>query len=229
MSSLATKTCDRPSGAPHGGTASGTRSDGAYQRLREDILTGKIRPNQRLIEEELAELLQVSRTPVREGLKRLAAEGLVFSRRRGWVVREHSNEEIREIYEARAALEGYCARLAAKRGTASQVEQIAAIHRTWPNRGRISHKQWVEVNDRFHDAIVIAAHNRRLAELIRANREYYFNFQVAQLYSEQEVAASLAGHDAIVRALLARDPDRAEKEMRKHIELALRVMIAKLG
>jgi DNA-binding GntR family transcriptional regulator len=92
----------------------------------------------------------------------------------------------------------------------------------------MSHRALVEFNDRFHDTIVAAAQNRRLADLIRANREYYFNFRIAQLYSAEEVTESLAGHDAVVQALLARQADRAEKEMRKHIELALRVMVSKL-
>jgi DNA-binding GntR family transcriptional regulator len=205
------------------------RSDDVYNRLREDLITGKVRPNERLIEVELADKLQVSRTPVREALKRLAAEGLVLSRRRGWVAREHTGEEIREIYEARAALEGYCARLAAKRATDAQLKEIANIQRgTSKNALTSSRKGLVDVNDRFHDAIIAAAHNGRLADLIRRNREYYFNFRIAQLYTDGEAAASLAGHDAIVRALLAREPDRAEREMHKHLELALSVMLAKL-
>lgn len=217
-----------PNQALRNGDRTALRSDDVYNRLREDIITGKIRPNERLIEVELADRLLVSRTPVREGLKRLAAEGLVLSRRRGWVVREHTGEEIREIYEARAALEGYCARLAANRATDAQLKEIANIQRRASrNTFTSSRKGLVEVNDRFHDAIIAAAHNARLAELIRRNREYYFNFNIAQLYTDEEATASLAGHDAIVRALLAREPNRAEREMHNHLELALSVMLAK--
>src|SRR5579864_7454244 len=104
-----------------------TRSDNVYERLREAIVTGRARPNERLIEAELADRLQVSRTPIREGLQRLAAEGLVVTRRRGWVVLEHTSAEIREIYEARAALEGYCARLAAERATEAQLKEISSF------------------------------------------------------------------------------------------------------
>jgi hypothetical protein len=68
-------------------------------------------------------------TPVRESLKKLAAEGLVISRRRGWIVREHTGDEIREIYEMRSALESYCARLAALRGTDAEIQAIGAISR----------------------------------------------------------------------------------------------------
>ncbi len=206
-----------------------TRSDDVYERLREDIVTGRARPNERLIEVELADRLQVSRTPIREGLQRLAAEGLVVSRRRGWVVLEHTGAEIREIYEARAALEGYCARLAAERATDAQLKDIASFHRGEAKRILKSSRQHlVEVNDHFHDAIIAASHNRRLADMIRRNRTYYFNFRIAQLYSDDEADTSIAGHQAIVRALLQRDSNRAEREMRAHIDLALAVILAKL-
>jgi len=208
-------------------TVAPTRSDDVYECLREAILTGRARPNERLIEAELADRLQVSRTPIRESLQRLAAEGLVVSRRRGWVVLEHTSVEIREIYEARAALEGYCARLAAQRATDAQLKEIASLHH--PKRNLKSSRQHlVEINDRFHDAILAAAQNERLADMIRRNRTYYFTFRIAQLYSDEEADASIAGHQAIVRALLQRDANRAEREMRAHIDLALAVILAKL-
>jgi len=208
-------------------TVAPTRSDDVYERLREAILTGRARPNERLIEAELADRLQVSRTPIRESLQRLAAEGLVVSRRRGWVVLEHTSVEIREIYEARAALEGYCARLAAQRATDAQLKEIASLHH--PKRNLKSSRQHlVEINDGFHDAILAAAQNERLADMIRRNRTYYFTFRIAQLYSDEEADASIAGHQAIVRALLQRDSNRAERAMRAHIDLALAVILAKL-
>jgi DNA-binding GntR family transcriptional regulator len=208
-------------------TVAPTRSDDVYERLREAILTGRARPNERLIEAELADRLQVSRTPIRESLQRLAAEGLVVSRRRGWVVLEHTSVEIREIYEARAALEGYCARLVAQRATDAQLKEIASLHHPKHNL-KSSRQHLVEINDRFHDAILAAAHNERLADMIRRNRTYYFTFRIAQLYSDEEADASIAGHQAIVRALLQRDANRAEREMRAHIDLALAVILAKL-
>jgi DNA-binding GntR family transcriptional regulator len=208
---------------------SATRSDDVYERLREAIVTGRARPNERLIEAELAVRLNVSRTPIRESLQRLAAEGLVVSRRHGWVVREHTSPEIREIYEARAALEGYCARLATGRATEAQLKEIASLHRGDPKRIlKSSRQRLVEVNDRFHDAIIVAAQNKQMADMIRRNRAYYFNFRIAELYSDEEAETSIAGHQAIVRALLDRDPNRAEREMRAHIDLALTVILTKL-
>lgn len=207
----------------------GTLSDEVYRRLRTAIVRGEYRPNARLIEAELAEQLEVSRTPVRDGLLRLAGDGLVLSRRRGWVVREHTPEEITEIYEVRVALEGYAARLAATAATADEVVQIAEIHRRGtPGGGSGARERLVEHNDAFHDAIIRAAHNRRLADLIRQSREYYFNHRIAALYSDEEAASSLAGHDVIVQAILGRTGDAAEAAARAHVAEALGVILAKI-
>jgi len=216
--------------APHFSQEKGAiRSDGIYERLREAIVTGRARPNERLVETELADWLKVSRTPIRESLNRLAVEGLVVSRRRGWIVREHTSEEIRQIYEARAALEGYCARLAAERASKTELDQIVSIHRPKDKHSSTSSREHlVNFNDRFHESIISAAHNERLSELLRNNRTYYFNYRIAQLYDDDEAEAALAGHEAVVRALHDRDPDRAELEMRRHIDLALKVILAKM-
>ena len=206
-----------------------TRSEDIYEQLREAIVTGQARPNERLIEVDLADRLKVSRTPVRESLNRLAAEGLVASLRSGWVVREHTGDEIREIYETRAAMEGYCARLAAGRASEEQLAEIGSLHRDHPQGVPVSpREQLVNVNDRFHDAIIGAAHNERLREMIQKNRTYYFNFRIAELYSDQEADAAVAGHEAIVRALLERNCERAECEMRSHIDVALKVILSKI-
>src|SRR5690242_1294185 len=89
---------DIPGTAARHAAASAGLADGVYQRLRSAIVRGDLRPNERLVEADLAVWLEVSRTPVRECLQRLAAERLVVNRRRGWIVQEHTVEDIREIY-----------------------------------------------------------------------------------------------------------------------------------
>jgi DNA-binding GntR family transcriptional regulator len=206
-----------------------TRSDDVYEELRLAIVRGTIRPNQRLIEAELAEQLKVSRTPVREGLQRLAADGLILSRRRGWVVREHTAAEITEIYEIRAALEGYAARLAAARASDAAVAHIADLHRREADGlVRSPRDHLVEVNDAFHEAIIVAAANHRLAEQIRRNREFYFNYRIAALYSDAEATASVAGHEELVQALEARDGAASEDAARRHVSEALATILSKV-
>lgn len=197
-----------------------------YSKLKQEIVRGALRPNQALTEVEIAERLNVSRTPVRESMQRLAADGLVVSRRRRWVVYEHTKREIQEIYEVRAALEGYAARLASQRITDERIEEFAAAWGSdWDASDTISR---VQSNEEFHQRIVDVAGNHRLSVSLERNRNYYFNHQVASFYTEGEKALSAQQHSAILNAVCARDGDSAERLAREHVESALRIIIARL-
>lgn len=190
------------------------RAHGIYDRMRGDIVHGVLRPNEPLIETELAERLGVSRTPIRESLQRLANDGLIVYRRRRWYVYEHTADEIREIYEVRAAQEGYAARLAGERGSAEQLERIASAatevdHATVDDR--------VLANETFHDLINEASGNTRLVELIARTRLFHFNVRLASSYTADELSRSSAQHAEIVDAVTARDGARAERVVRQHI------------
>ncbi len=200
-----------------------TLADVIYRDLRKAIVRGEIRPNQRITEAQLGIEMKVSRTPIREVLQRLANDGLVISlRRRGWQVHEHTAGEIREIFESRAALESYAARLAAARVTP---EQLEVIQRTLGERGSgmmgNARHDLVELNDRFHDSVTDAGGNTLLAELVRRSRLYHFNYQLAALYSKKALAQSHTEHQQLVRALRDHDPDAAADAVRRHVESAL--------
>lgn len=203
---------------------------GAYNRVREAILTGELRPNEQLVEAELAKWLEVSRTPLRESLIRLASEGLVISRRRGWVVREYTPQEVTEIHEVRAALEGMAVFIAAERASDEQIVHIDEFHSS-QNREALAASPGaylVEYNDAFHEEIVAMAANDRLREFIRVNRDFFFTYRIAKLYSEEEAHSSLAGHDQIIEALRERDGDRGEAAARQHILEARDAILRKI-
>lgn len=202
----------------------------AYNRLREAILRGELRPNERLVETELADWLELSRTPVREALGRLAFDGLVTSRKRGWAVREHTADEVREIHEVRAALEGMAAFLACARASDEAIAELATFHSSQnPERLAMPPSDYlVEYNEAFHRAVIVAASNERLEHFVRQNREFFFTYRIARLYTRDDSLASLAGHDKIVDALVARDGERAEAAMREHILEARDAIVAKL-
>lgn len=205
------------------------RAAEVYEELRRAIVEGRIRPNERLIELELARALKVSRTPVRESILQLVADGLVVSRRRGWVVREHSLDEIREIYEVRAALEGFAAHLVAVRATDEQLDEIARIHEQYVAAlDQTSRGHLIEHNDAFHDAVIAAAGNTRLAEQIKRNSQFYFVHRIGGFWSDEEVRASIAGHQALVDALLARRADSAERVARAGVLEGLDRTLARL-
>ena len=209
--------------------ANGNLSETTYDRLRDDIVHGVLRPNERLIEEELAEKLTVSRTPIRESFKRLAAEGLIVNRRRGWVVYEHSLDEIKQIYETRTALESYAARLAAERATPEHLRAISAIFQS-PSHflGAAARETLVLENEKFHDAINAAAGNHKLIALLRQTHLYYFNNRVAALYTSQDIAEARERHAHILSALNIRDADKAERAVREDIGTALQLIVDRL-
>lgn len=211
------------------GNGAAARTRAVYERLHGAIVRGDLRPNERLVEADLASRLGVSRTPIRECLQRLAVEGLVANRRRGWTVLEHSPEDIREIYDLRAALEGYAARLAAERVSPGQAEAIAALAAIDPSTyAEPPRTGFVEYNQQFHDMVVDAAGNSRLVETIRRTREYYFNYRIAAVYGVADVAAAIDGHTAIASAIGRRDAGKAERLTREHVYEALELAVHKL-
>jgi DNA-binding GntR family transcriptional regulator len=204
------------------------RSDEIYDRLRGDIINGALRPNQRLVEVELAARLGVSRTPIRETLQRLVLDALVRRDRSGWVVHEHSAEEIRSIYEVRAALEGYAAFLAAGRATEDQLRALDALYPSGDSAIALPPDEQVELNQRFHDGVIAAAANPRLAQLCGTGRQYYFNHRIARRYDAEETRRSIEGHRRILTALENGDGPAAEAHAREHVDYALALVLAKV-
>jgi len=201
-----------------------SRSEGVYRTLREDILSGRLRPRDHLVEVDIAERLHVSRTPVRESLQRLAADGLIVSHRRRWVVYEHTLAEIADIYEVRMALEGYAARLACQRATQEQVEQLHLFFHTRPRHYQ-RFAAFADVNSRLHAMITDAANNPYFQRLADGHRFYTFNHQVAARYDDADITESDTQHGLILDAIAQRDPDAAERVAREHVQLALRVIM----
>lgn len=208
-------------------TQSVSRTEEAHRNIRQDIIEGRLRPNVHLVAADLATQLGISRTPVREALQLLANEGYVRTTQRGFVVREHTVEEIRYIYEVRAGLEELAARLAAVRGTDEQIQAIEDIgcHR----RDTVDWQRLiVDLNSSFHGAVMMAANNPVLDNANRRNSEHFFNYQIARLYSEEECAAALDGHAEILKHIQARDADRAAAAARQHVTDALNVLLSKV-
>lgn len=204
----------------------------AYSQLRTAIITGDLRPNQRLVEVDLAGQFGFSRTPIRTGLQRLEADGMVTKQRSSWTVREFSVPDIREVYQVRSALEGYAARLAASQGTAEEFARIDAMLDSHGKRladlVALPHREQVQLNTDFHSSIAEASHNQHLIALIRKNREFYFDERLARLWSEEEYMRGHAGHSEILKALRDRDGDAAERLTREHFTMSLDVIVAKI-
>jgi DNA-binding GntR family transcriptional regulator len=200
-----------------------TLGDAIYHRLREDILHGHLRPNEMLVESELAERLQASRTPVRESLQRLAKDGLVVSRNRRWCIVEPTLKDIRDIYDVRTALEAHAARLAGERVTD---EQIDNLFKALYSRGEAGPglADFVASNDAFHTLIVDIAGNPRLSMAAEQSKQFYFNTQVAHFYTRDQLATSHQQHKALAEAIRDRDGDAADWITRAHIMHAYEII-----
>jgi DNA-binding GntR family transcriptional regulator len=208
--------------------AAKTRADDVYWALRKMILRGELRPNESLVESEIAEQMQVSRTPVRESLQRLELDGLIVSRKRRWVVYEYTRSEVAEIYDVRAALEAHAVRLATIRATDEQIKEISRAWSPGTAASLTDGTERVLANERFHDLLTSSAHNSRLMSLIEQSRLFNFNARIAALYTPQEFKASSDQHIQLAKAVAARDADTAARLARSHVEAALGLILDRL-
>lgn len=196
-------------------------AEAAYGVIRAGILSGEFARGQRLREEELAERVGVSRTPVREALRRLDAEGLIdFTPNRGARVTAWSGRELEDLYEARALLEGYGARLAAARITTEELDELALIAEKMAALAEIDPKpadELTTLNGRFHRTIVQASRNSQLDSLVRGLMDVPLIYRTFQRYSPERMRAAQFHHNELVNALRARDGEWAESVMRAHI------------
>jgi DNA-binding GntR family transcriptional regulator len=192
--------------------------------LRALILTGAYGPDERLVEEQLAERLGVSRTPVRQALTMLEAEGLVeIAPNRGATVCSFSIEDVWDIYDLRAVLEGHAARRAAGKITPGELAIMRELTGEMEGlAGRFEdHEEEIRtlvgLNQEFHGIIVEASRNRRLQRLINRTVEIPLMFKAFFWYTPHERVISNHYHRQILEALEKGDADRAEIIMREHV------------
>lgn len=224
-----------------------TRTESVTRRLREAVLGGNYAPGGRLNEMALAEVMQVSRTPVRAALGALFAEGLLdYEPNCGYVVRRLSLDEAVHIYTVRATLEGLAARLAAENGfgppererfeqTLDEMERLVEGQR-W---GDAEQQRWGDLNIALHGQIIAAAGNGYLANSIQRTRTLPLltEFGLRTFFAERAVVwwdraayrRSQDDHLDLGDAILARQGARAEAVMREHIERAGRLIARKLA
>lgn len=203
-------------------------AEAAYAVIREGILSGRFARGERLREEELAARVGVSRTPVREALRRLDAEGLIdFTPNRGARVTAWSERELEDLYEARALLESYGARLAARRITPDELDHLALVAdqmQALAEQGPAAADELTTLNSDFHRSIVQASRNSQLDSMVRGIMDVPLVYRTFQRYSPQRLRASQFHHQELVEALRAGDGEWAEAVMRTHI-LAARTTV----
>ncbi|GAA1605870.1 GntR family transcriptional regulator [Kribbella sancticallisti] len=199
-------------------------ADDAYHLIREQILSGHRAGGDWLREGELAESIGVSRTPVREALRRLTAEGLVhYERNRGVQVQDWSEHDLDEIFSLRAVLEPWGCRLAAVAGIvdvdvlddlATQMDKVA------PGGRPTDVDKLTDLNNLFHRTILEGAQNSRLTGVISSVVQVPLVWRTFTRYTPEALQRSLAHHHELVAALTAQDPVWAESVMQSHVRAA---------
>jgi DNA-binding GntR family transcriptional regulator len=200
-------------------------------RLREDILAGRLDPGTELSEVALAREFGTSRGPLREALGRLAAEGLVtITPRRGAVVTQLSRQEFLDAYQVREALETLAIRLAVP--LMSDIE-VAHLRELCELMGRAARDDEVHVffdtNNSFHEALVCGSRNDKLHEVHRMLVGQMVPYLPRSLELRGSLQQSVAEHEAILAAIEARDPERAAELLAEHIEVPQRVLESEAG
>ncbi len=208
-------------------TEDGPQGNGAYRRLLEEISRGELPPGARLRETELAERLGISRTPVREAIRQLEADGLVdHIPRQGATIRVLDYSEVMELYEMRAVLEGTAARLAARAASDLELDELGVLNAELA--AAPDARSAYELNRQFHMTLLDAAKNRYLVKSVNALQKTLLIIGPSTLAESDRASQAVREHAELLEALKARDGTRAETCMRDHIEAAHRVRLKAL-
>jgi DNA-binding GntR family transcriptional regulator len=190
------------------------------ETLREAIVTGVLKPGERLMEIQMAEELGVSRTPVRESIRKLELEGfVVMVPRRGTYVADLSIKDINEVYEIRTVLDVLAAGLAAERITEEELEELERLLvqiGEFVDQNNV--EKLIEFDSQFHDVLYRASRNDRLVGIINNLREQFTRFRSISMKYPGRMQNTVAEHTRLVEAIAQRNPDLAQQIAREHME-----------
>jgi len=211
------------------GAAHGSTTDAVTDALREGILSQVLPPLTWLREDEIAQALQVSRTPVREALRRLSDEGLTQrAANRGTVVAPMTIEEILAVYAVRETLEGLAARTAAARNVPGLIDQLRSIHEQMSTVPRPDAARLAQLNLEFHRAIRRASSNVYLERYLLQIEHAVRRFGRSTYDTPGRIEESLDEHLAIIQAIAAGESDQAESVAIAHMRKARQVRVSQL-
>ena len=216
---------------PTAGSSRGASlADQAYQQIRRAIRQRRFRAGDRLREVELAEMFGLSRTPIREALSRLQAEGLAAENaQRGFTLIEFDHAMVTELYVLREALEGTAARLAARSIDDAELALLRTLQQEYAallQQGR--EPDMAEKNRQFHEALCLCARNRFLLRTLDPVHDALGLLGESNLVNPERAIQNVTDHAAIIDALERRDGDAAESLVRAHVRAAYAARIKRM-
>lgn len=190
-----------------------------FDTLREAIIAGELKPGERLMQVKLAEKMGVSRTPVREAIRKLELEGLVeMLPRKGAHVAELSVKDIMDVLEVRATLDGLATALAAERITDEEIKKLEHVHSQFLNYANKDNLQGsIKKDVEFHELIYRASRNERLIQIANNLREQVQRFRVIYLKDYSNPRELIKEHQYILEAISTRDKAAAQEYAQRHI------------
>lgn len=202
--------------------------EAAFEKIKEAIIKGHFKPGEKLVEQTLAQEMGVSRTPVREAIRRLEAEGFVVSiPRKGVVVSRADKEEIVQLYSIRAELEGLAARWAIENADEDDIRKLdEAISRMEETAASGDLDGVVQSNALFHDAIAQASKSRILCTLLKTLQDNIQRFRFQSLHLPGRPEAALAEHKEIVAAIKEKKTEEADRLLKEHLQNARAAALA---
>ena len=201
-----------------------------YNKIRRDIIIGKLSPGERLVEIKLAEELQASRGLIREALLQLTSEGFLTSQKnRGISVAKLTLKQIDEIYSLRCLMEGYAVRLTAERLQKNALAKLKAMHKALlkaTKNGSLA--DWSDINIDFHKFFIENSSNNHLIQILDGLRcrTYRYSIFIVTIPGAQEIF--IKDHANIIKACEAGDPKAAQEFMEKHMENSKNALLGHL-
>ena len=194
--------------------------DVVFQNLRQAILKGELEPGERLMEIHLAKRLGVSRTPIREAIRKLELEGLVdMVPRRGAVVASITRKDMRDVLEVRRTLEMLAVEVACERISQEELEKLRAAGREFERSGGSGDIiQLVQADMAFHEIIYAATGNLRLVNILGNLREQMYRYRMEYLKDTSSYGQLNQEHDRIYQGIRDKDKERACQAIREHID-----------
>ena len=201
--------------------------DVVFNTLRQAILRGELKQGERLMEIQLANKLGVSRTPIREAIRKLELEGLVLMiPRKGAEVAEITEKSLRDVLEVRRALEELSVQLACEKITKEEIRELERVAKEFQQVVKSSDiTEIAEVDVRFHDIIYTATDNQKLIQLLNNLREQMYRYRVEYLKRDGVFPQLIAEHEAIIRHIENNEKEKATEVMCRHIDNQVEAVI----
>jgi len=207
-----------------------SRGEETYQKIRDAITYGKLNPGERLVEHQVCANFQVGRTPLREALRRLQTEGYVdFFPHKGVTISKLSIDDVEQIYDIIAMLEGYATEVATHRLTKEDMQALISLHHKMIElNAQQNFRPWLEHNALFHAHIVKASENQHLSKLITGLRDRLYRYRFLSVTILGQSGKYSGDHEKILAALRSKKAQQAGKLMRDHVSYVAELMIGLL-